>query len=125
MVNQALQFIPLMCSVMWLLSLKVAAVLAEDSVREAAKKVTPESVGSDEKFFPLVFEPCMELARKQMPILSSGWGRGAFLGSSKFVTVAFVACSDTTALTARLAVLCWSASFSKFQFSVMSFALLV
>ena len=62
---------------------KVAAVLAEDSVREAAKNVTPEAIGSDESFFPLVFQPCMQLAKTQLPILSSGWGRGAFLGSSE------------------------------------------
>jgi hypothetical protein len=52
-------------------------------VREAAKNVTPAAVESDENFFPLVFQPCMQLARTQMPILSSGWGRGAFLGSSE------------------------------------------
>ena len=61
----------------WLLSLKVAAVLAEDSVIEVVKDVTLESVGSDETFYPKVFEPCMNLARKQIPRLSAGWGRGA------------------------------------------------
>eukprot|EP01046_Picozoa_sp_COSAG06_P032740 COSAG06_NODE_3292_length_5547_cov_22.916483_7_plen_117_part_00 len=82
---QVVQFTALMCAVLWLLSLKVAAVLAEDSVREAAKNVTPEAIGSDESFFPLVFQPCMQLAKTQLPILSSGWGRGAFLGSSESV----------------------------------------
>ena len=80
---QVVQFTALMCAVLWLFSLKVAAVLAEDSVREAAKNVTPEAIGSDERFFPLVFQPCMQLAKTQLPILSSGWGRGAFLGSSE------------------------------------------
>lgn len=64
--------------VFWLLSLKVAAVLAEDGVLDVVKDVTLDSVDSDDETFYLkVFQPCMTLARKRMPILSAGWGRGA------------------------------------------------
>jgi hypothetical protein len=64
-------------AIFWLLSLKVAAVLAEDSVIEVVKDVTLECVESDELFYPKVFQPCMDLARSRMPLLSAGWGRGA------------------------------------------------
>ena len=64
--------------VFWLLSLKVAAVLAEDGVLEVVRDVTLDSVDSDDEVFYLkVFQPCILLARKRMPILSAGWGRGA------------------------------------------------
>lgn len=64
-------------AIAWLFALKVAAVLAEDTVREIVKNVADdESTKTDDAFFRCVYSPCMELARKQMPLLSSGWGRG-------------------------------------------------
>ena len=69
------------CCICWALSMKVAAVLAEDSVQEVAKNINPDALNSDESWHTLVSQPCSDLAKKTMWYISGGWGRGIAVGS--------------------------------------------
>lgn len=73
----------------WSLSMKVAAVLAEDAVQEVIKNVRPEALKTDDSWHKHVYEPCGQLARKTMAHISAGWGRGVAMGSLALWTMSF------------------------------------
>jgi hypothetical protein len=64
------------CCIYWALSMKVAAALAEDSVREVVKNVKVEAMESDDTWYNRVISPSTALANTTMRYISVGWGRG-------------------------------------------------
>ena len=67
--------------IFWVLSMKVAAVLAEDAVVEVVKNVKLETMESEDVWYSRVIAPSTRLATTTMRYLSIGWGRGIAFAS--------------------------------------------